>query len=80
VYHSYNILKSFLILENCKDLVCKGFDKFRSHFGGNVKLLAGETDSLRVQIYDPDSNFLVPDNRIVWSVSLGCLTVRWTVG
>jgi hypothetical protein len=59
VYHSYNILNAFLILENCKDLVYKGFDKFRSHFDGNVKLLAGETDSLRLQIYDPDNNFLV---------------------
>jgi hypothetical protein len=74
VYHSFNILNAFLILENCKNLVYEGYDMMRDHFEGNIRLLAGETDSLRMQIYDPQNNFLTKMAQLRSKISLGYQT------
>jgi hypothetical protein len=64
-----------LILENCKERVYRGYELIKNHFLGRVKLLAGETDSLRIQIFDPENNFLEKmkelDDFIDFSLLLG---------
>jgi len=57
-HHAYNIINAFMILEKFKDLVYKKYDELFAHFDGNIRLCQGETDSLRIQIYDPDNNFV----------------------
>jgi len=59
VYYPYNVINAFLILENCKYMVYKGFYRFREHFNYNVQLVAGETDSLKMKILDPNNNFII---------------------
>jgi hypothetical protein len=58
VYHPHSLINAFIILENCRFLVYSGWYFLRNHFNENISLLAGETDSLRLQIFDKDNTFL----------------------
>jgi len=58
IYHPYSVLNAFIILENCKEMVYRGWYKFHHHFKGKIRLLSGETDSLKMQIFDEENNFI----------------------
>jgi len=56
-YNKYNIINAFMILEQSKLFMHQQYDKIKTHFNGLTKLVCGETDSLRIQIFDPENKF-----------------------
>jgi len=93
IHHPHNIINAFIILENCKEMVYRGWYRMREHFNNKVRLIAGETDSMKLQIFDVEDNFLdkmmqlsstfdfsgLPPSHVLYSSENQCRVGAWKV-